>query len=285
MPRRHRSRSAQYYQYDLDLSKVSEVWRRGSVISSLAARPHRRRAPRRPAARRVLGRGQRLRRGSLDDQRRHRRGRAGAGAVGRAVRTLLVARPGRRGRQGAVRHARRLRRAPRTNGVDTMNSVHIDSARSTPTSPTADALVLFGATGDLAKRKLFPALYQLERRGELTGPGDRRGAQRLDRRRLPHARRGVDPGAHRRRRPGGDRRAVQSGSTSCRATTPTERRGRRWPTTLDKLESKVAVFYMAIPPTMFPTVAQTLASVGPAPTGADRGREAVRPRPRVGASS
>jgi glucose-6-phosphate 1-dehydrogenase len=33
--------------------------------------------------------------------------------------------------------------------------------------PTADALVLFGATGDLAKRKLFPALYQLEHRGIL----------------------------------------------------------------------------------------------------------------------
>ena len=36
--------------------------------------------------------------------------------------------------------------------------------------PPADALVLFGATGDLAKRKLFPALYQLVRRGELTVP-------------------------------------------------------------------------------------------------------------------
>jgi len=31
----------------------------------------------------------------------------------------------------------------------------------------ADALVLFGATGDLAKKKLFPALYHMEARGEL----------------------------------------------------------------------------------------------------------------------
>jgi glucose-6-phosphate 1-dehydrogenase len=31
----------------------------------------------------------------------------------------------------------------------------------------ADALVLFGATGDLAKKKLFPALYDLEDLGEL----------------------------------------------------------------------------------------------------------------------
>ena len=31
----------------------------------------------------------------------------------------------------------------------------------------ADALVLFGATGDLAKKKLFPALYDLEDLNEL----------------------------------------------------------------------------------------------------------------------
>ena len=38
------------------------------------------------------------------------------------------------------------------------------------TQPTADALVLFGATGDLSKRKLFPALYNLERHGRLKVP-------------------------------------------------------------------------------------------------------------------
>jgi len=40
----------------------------------------------------------------------------------------------------------------------------------TTTVAVADALVLFGATGDLAKRKLFPALYHLERRGRLELP-------------------------------------------------------------------------------------------------------------------
>jgi glucose-6-phosphate 1-dehydrogenase len=34
----------------------------------------------------------------------------------------------------------------------------------------ADALVLFGATGDLCHRKIFPSLYQLTRRGRLTVP-------------------------------------------------------------------------------------------------------------------
>ncbi|MEU1598511.1 glucose-6-phosphate dehydrogenase [Streptomyces sp. NPDC005708] len=34
----------------------------------------------------------------------------------------------------------------------------------------ADAVVVFGVTGDLAHKKLFPALYQLKRRGQLVGP-------------------------------------------------------------------------------------------------------------------
>ena len=35
--------------------------------------------------------------------------------------------------------------------------------------PRADALVLFGATGDLARKKLFPALYYLAERGVIDG--------------------------------------------------------------------------------------------------------------------
>jgi glucose-6-phosphate 1-dehydrogenase len=38
------------------------------------------------------------------------------------------------------------------------------------TGPAADALVLFGITGDLARKKLFPALYELERDGRLDVP-------------------------------------------------------------------------------------------------------------------
>ena len=32
--------------------------------------------------------------------------------------------------------------------------------------PPSDALVLFGATGDLAKKKIFPAVYEMARLGE-----------------------------------------------------------------------------------------------------------------------
>jgi glucose-6-phosphate 1-dehydrogenase len=38
------------------------------------------------------------------------------------------------------------------------------------TAPTSDALVLFGATGDLAKKKIFPAVYEMARAGEIRVP-------------------------------------------------------------------------------------------------------------------
>ncbi|MGW0580649.1 glucose-6-phosphate dehydrogenase, partial [Streptomyces sp. NPDC002920] len=54
---------------------------------------------------------------------------------------------------------------------------------SDPTAPRAGALVLFGITGDLARKMLLPALYQLARRGALTEPvvGVTRGGWTLDR--------------------------------------------------------------------------------------------------------
>ena len=36
--------------------------------------------------------------------------------------------------------------------------------------PHSDALVFFGATGDLVYKKIFPALYAMERRGHLQVP-------------------------------------------------------------------------------------------------------------------
>jgi glucose-6-phosphate 1-dehydrogenase len=41
---------------------------------------------------------------------------------------------------------------------------------TTPASPPADVLVIFGITGDLAKKMTFQALYRLERRGKLNCP-------------------------------------------------------------------------------------------------------------------
>src|SRR4051812_19434917 len=44
-----------------------------------------------------------------------------------------------------------------------MAAIHPDTTRS-------DALVLFGATGDLACKMIFPALYAMARHGRLTMP-------------------------------------------------------------------------------------------------------------------
>ena len=38
-----------------------------------------------------------------------------------------------------------------------------------PAADESDAIVLFGATGDLARKKLFPAIYHMEREGSLRG--------------------------------------------------------------------------------------------------------------------
>jgi glucose-6-phosphate 1-dehydrogenase len=37
-------------------------------------------------------------------------------------------------------------------------------------APPSDALVLFGVTGDLARKKIFPVLYAMAKRGVLNVP-------------------------------------------------------------------------------------------------------------------
>ncbi len=56
---------------------------------------------------------------------------------------------------------------------------YVDTTQIDTNQPDADALVLFGATGDLAKRKLFPSLYHLERSGHADRPGDRCGTEQI----------------------------------------------------------------------------------------------------------
>ena len=127
--------------------------------------------------------------------------------------------------------------------------------------PTADALVLFGATGDLAKRKLFPSLYKLERSGSLNVPviGVARSDWSDDDFR-DHARASVNAHVD-----DVDDKVLDSlikrldliqGDYADDATWAELR------DLLDTHKSSTAVFYMAIPPSMFPTVANELASVG-----------------------
>jgi glucose-6-phosphate 1-dehydrogenase len=132
---------------------------------------------------------------------------------------------------------------------------------SVGTQPPADALVLFGATGDLAKRKLFPALYHLERHGNLKIPviGVAR-SDWTDAAFCQNAHDAIIAGVANAEAAVIDslmkRLDLIQGDYSDHKTWATLKR------TLDKNKSETAVFYMAIPPTMFPTVAQSLASVG-----------------------
>jgi glucose-6-phosphate 1-dehydrogenase len=130
-----------------------------------------------------------------------------------------------------------------------------------PHQPRADALVLFGSTGDLAKKKLFPALYALERRGHLDLPviGVAR-SDWTDQAFCEHARESIEAAYDRVDdeviEPLLDRLDLIQGDYGSPAT---------WNElceTLDRHGSKHAVFYMAIPPAMFPRVAESLASVG-----------------------
>ena len=141
-----------------------------------------------------------------------------------------------------------------------LGSAHVDTLRMQTSQPEADALVLFGATGDLAVRKLFPALYRLEKAGTLHVPviGVARSEWTDDDFRR-HASESIhehvdDP----------DPEVVDS---LCRRLDlvqgdyADENTWNDLRATLDGHNSLVAVFYMAIPPNMFPRVATKLASV------------------------
>ena len=122
--------------------------------------------------------------------------------------------------------------------------------------PAADALVIFGITGDLAKKMTFCALYRLERRGLLSCPivgvaVDDWGTERL----RQHARESIEASgepldesvfdrlAARMSYLGGDFRAQDTYARLAAALG----------------ESHATVFYLEIPPSLFATVVQGLA--------------------------
>lgn len=138
---------------------------------------------------------------------------------------------------------------------------YVDTAQIDPNQPEADALVLFGATGDLAKRKLFPSLYHLERSGTLSVPviGVARSDWTDDGFR-EHARESIETRVDDHDEAViaslSDRLDLIQGDYADEATWEELR------DTLDRHGSRTAVFYMAIPPSIFPMVAEKLASVG-----------------------
>jgi glucose-6-phosphate 1-dehydrogenase len=127
--------------------------------------------------------------------------------------------------------------------------------------PRADALVLFGATGDLSKKKLFPALYHLARHGTLDIPviGVARSDMTLDgfHHHATDAIRAAVPDAGAQLYERLCRQLdLVNGSYSDLSTF--EALAAR----LDLSGSENAVFYLAIPPSLFETVIRSLAAVG-----------------------
>jgi len=122
----------------------------------------------------------------------------------------------------------------------------------------ADALVFFGATGDLAYKKIFPALQALIRAGDLDVPiiGMARAGWTLDRLR-DHARESLEDHG------GVDAEAFARLSAQLRYvdgdyTDPATYQGLR-----EAMGSATRpLHYMAIPPSMFGTVVQGLAKAG-----------------------
>ena len=83
-------RRPEYYRYEIEVDKVAEVWRRGSVVSSWLLDLTASALRSDPGLEKFCRPRVRFRRGTLDAARSHRRGRAGAGAERRPVRTLRV---------------------------------------------------------------------------------------------------------------------------------------------------------------------------------------------------
>jgi glucose-6-phosphate 1-dehydrogenase len=143
-------------------------------------------------------------------------------------------------------------------------------------TPRSDALVFFGATGDLAYKKIFPALQAMTRRGHLDVPviGVAKAGWGIEQLRerarssLAEHGGGVDPDAFaqlvaRLQYIDGD-----YGDAATFAALKKALGGATRP-----------AHYLAIPPSLFPTVVQALGSSGCAPMAADGGARVILEKP------
>ena len=144
--------------------------------------------------------------------------------------------------------------------------------------------MLFGATGDLAKRKLFPALYHLETHATAQRAGDRRRPQRLDRRAFrEHAHEAI-VAAEQTAGDDVDQR-VRAADEAARSDPGRLLRPRTWESlrdTLDQHKSRTSRVLHGDPALDVPRSRQPAGLGGAQRARPDRGREAVRTRPRLG---
>src|SRR6202035_890766 len=138
----------------------------------LAPRPHGPRPRRQPRSQGVHRLRPGLGRGAVDDHGGARGGGAGRRAVGGALHPLPLAPRAHLRREAPLGDAARLRR-PRRAAVGRLGMAIAkvpEEQEEAPASAEAappSAVVIFGSTGDLTKRKLIPALYNLAASGLL----------------------------------------------------------------------------------------------------------------------
>src|SRR5262245_2257237 len=126
------------------------------------------------------------------------------------------------------------------------------------TTARSDALVLFGASGDLANKKIFPALYAMCKRGRLDVPviGVARSGWKLDAFKA-HVLDAID------KLDGFDRQVAARFISLLRYVDGDYRNIDTFKAMRSALgESKRPLFYLAIPPSMFPTVVESLGGSG-----------------------
>src|SRR5690625_5295448 len=156
-----------------------------------------------------------------------------------------------------------------TRSGDTANPLRDPADRRLPRIPGPCGLVMFGVTGDLAKRKLIPAIYDLANRG-LLPPGfaltgfARRDWDRQDFEQIAldavreHARTPFDEAAWRQLKQG--IRFVQGEFTDPEAFERLARTVRELD--IERGTGGNHAFYLSIPPAQFPVVCERLAASG-----------------------
>ena len=138
------------------------------------------------------------------------------------------------------------------------------------TGSRSDALVLFGATGDLAYQQIFPALFSMARRGRLDMPviGVARQPMTEDEFRARARKSLVDHGLYREGRiePGGgtgDETHFERLAARLRYVTGDYQNAATFAALRQVLgDAKAPLFYLAIPPDLFGPVATGLAQSG-----------------------
>ncbi len=123
----------------------------------------------------------------------------------------------------------------------------------------SDALVIFGVTGDLARKKIFPALYAMAKRGTLTVPVVGVASSPWA---LPQLRKRAEEAILQAGRID-DRRALRDLLSRLRYVAGDYNDPLTFVTLKQALgDARRPAYYLAIPPALFPTVIRALAAAG-----------------------